>query len=200
MFGVHGFLILALGVHHLSSSTPKKKKMVVRNFQEKKPALVKSPPANQNISKKVVKRKVSPPKKPKKEKTEQLVKEMRKQIASIEEEKVLEPKKSIDLPKEVVLEKKEETFFYDPDYKEKLLLYLQESLILPEKGDVLVDLTLSKYGRVIRFEILSAESEKNAEHLKNNLPELYLPCFNDESRSYESVQYTVTFKSLDSSW
>lgn len=70
---------------------------------------------------------------------------------------------------------------------EKIILLLQETLQLPEFGEVKVFLSIDRSGRLQSLEVLKAESAKNAEFLKNRLPDLQFPCLN------EATSLTVVF-------
>ena len=64
---------------------------------------------------------------------------------------------------------------------ERLSAFLQEALQLPEFGEVKVELSVDARGKLTHFKILETKSEKNADFLKNRLPELQFPCFNESS-------------------
>ena len=57
---------------------------------------------------------------------------------------------------------------------------LQQTLELPEDGDVKVELTVLKSGDVEKFQILYAESDKNRYYLESALARLHLPQFSGE--------------------
>lgn len=64
---------------------------------------------------------------------------------------------------------------------ERLSAFLQETLQLPEFGEVKIELSVDARGKLTHFKILETKSEKNADFLKNRLPELQFPCFNKSS-------------------
>lgn len=130
-----------------------------------------------------------------------LVDQMVNQLAAFEEEAatpaLLSKSSSLIVPKDVpeVCSGEE----YKISYGEKIVGFLQNSLELPEFGEVKVDLELNGLGRIIRVEIIEAKSKKNGEFLKKRLLELDLPCFNDEKKSDAIHKFTITFKNLGAS-
>jgi len=68
--------------------------------------------------------------------------------------------------------------------------FLRDCLELPEFGEVKLRLTLDKSGRLLDLEILEAKSEKNAQFLKNRLPELEFPWLN------ENTTVTIVFRNV----
>lgn len=79
----------------------------------------------------------------------------------------------------------------EPTYAEYIVAFLQETLALPEYGEVKAKLSIDRFGKLISCEILEARSKKNAEFLKNQLQDLTFPCFN------ESKTFTITFRNVD---
>jgi hypothetical protein len=61
---------------------------------------------------------------------------------------------------------------------ETIASFLQETLTLPEFGEVRMFLSIDATGHLQSLEILTSKSEKNAAFLKNRLPELQFPCLN----------------------
>lgn len=84
-----------------------------------------------------------------------------------------------------------------PTYGEFLIGYFQENLDLPEHGEVKAKIEIDRFGQLIDVQILEAKSSKNAEFLKNRLPELSFPCLNDFD-IYETAQtFTITFRNAE---
>lgn len=79
----------------------------------------------------------------------------------------------------------------DPTYGELLIAYLQNELDLPEYGEVKVKIEIDRFGTLVDCEIVEAKSRKNAEFLKNRLPELAFPCLNDPQ------SFTITFRNVE---
>jgi len=70
-----------------------------------------------------------------------------------------------------------------------LIQTLKEHLILPERGAVKLKITFNSEGRAISTEIISSKSKKNADYLKNRLPELSFPCFNHCIEGETSLEF-----------
>ncbi len=66
---------------------------------------------------------------------------------------------------------------------------LQEWLILPEKGEVKLTITVQPNGKIANIKALSSESEKNLEYLKHVLEGVQLPVYDKN----EEITFTVTF-------
>jgi len=80
-----------------------------------------------------------------------------------------------------------------------LIEQLQTSLQLPEIGDVKIKIMLAAPGTISSIQILDAKSKKNAEWLKNQLPLLSLPCFNDFGIVDAILEFTITFRNVENS-
>ncbi len=78
-----------------------------------------------------------------------------------------------------------------------LVGYLQNTLDLPERGDVKLKMEIDRFGRLIDCEVLETRSEKNAEFLKNRLPELSFPCLNDFDILETAQTFTITFRNVE---
>ncbi len=76
----------------------------------------------------------------------------------------------------------------EPKDIEKVSVFLQETLQLPEFGEVKMELTLAKGGKFESLKILESKSQKNTDFLKNQLPSLTFPCLN------EAVLLTIVFR------
>jgi len=82
----------------------------------------------------------------------------------------------------------------DAHYGDLLIVYLQSMLSLPELGIVKVELEVDSQGNLVRCETIEAQSKKNSDFLKKQLPELKLPCFNGKPN--ETFVCTILFKNL----
>lgn len=85
----------------------------------------------------------------------------------------------------------------DPTYEETLAAYLQNSLDLPEIGEVVAKLEIDAQGMLKNCKIIQAKSKKNEEFLKKRLPELVFPCLNDSGNTNETLSLTITFKNVE---
>ncbi len=84
-----------------------------------------------------------------------------------------------------------------PSYEEYLVAYLQGALDLPERGDVKLRIEIDRFGRLSECEVLDSRNSKNAEFLKNRLPELTFPCFNDFGITDLTQTFTITFRNVE---
>lgn len=80
-----------------------------------------------------------------------------------------------------------------------LIGYLQQALDLPEVGEVKMRLEISKFGKLIRCEVLQSASDENAAFLKNRLPELLFPCLNEFGIFEPTHEFIVTFRNAQTS-
>jgi len=85
----------------------------------------------------------------------------------------------------------------DASYSEELIAFLQNALDLPEFGEVKVRLEIDRFGALRNCSILDSKSRKNAEFLKNRLPELTFPSFNDFSIVDITQSFTITFRNVE---
>lgn len=63
----------------------------------------------------------------------------------------------------------------DPTYGEYLTAFLQNTLELPEYGDVKIQIEIDDFGQLVDCQILEAKSKKNASFLQETLPSLHFP-------------------------
>jgi len=80
-------------------------------------------------------------------------------------------------------------------YVHLLAAHLQEKLELPEEGEVKIRLSLKSDGSFLSLQVLKAESVQNLNYLKNTLPALIFPCFNDCSSSERQQIFILCFRS-----
>lgn len=229
VWGFHFLVVFSLCILHLFEKEKPKTRMVVRTTAAPSFIASQSNAIRQNnskpstkrvVEKKMVKPVASAPKKHEakpilgevsakkgtdvgKVESSGLValQEMERQFASLEKAPASNiSSKSLSLPKSLQpLSKTEVCDLKDVEYREILVAFLGSSLDLPELGEVVVDLDIDSKGCLLRFAILDAKSKKNGEFLKKRLPELILPCFNDDNRSYAVRNFTITFKNAPSS-
>ncbi len=114
-----------------------------------------------------------------------LLKEIEQNLSSIETPVVKSKKVELEVP--VVELKEEVSHEEEASSTEQIAFFLQESLRLPEFGQVRMQLSIDRFGKLKTFEVLDAKSEKNAEFLKKQLPDLQFPCLN------ETVSLTIVF-------
>jgi hypothetical protein len=112
-------------------------------------------------------------------------------------EKKVTPKKELVIPQKMESKIDAKIEAQSADYGEFLVAYLQSTLDLPEMGEVKAKLQIDCFGKLLDFEILSAKSRKNGDFLKNRLPELTFPCFNDFGIKNSQVTLTITFRNVE---
>lgn len=213
----HFLLVFALIIHHLATSRSKPlRPMVVRTLQtaplikqmsalpEKPKVLPKNPDKPKPAAKKEEKPKPTlatpkPASKPTSKPApkpavsdEATLKEMAQALESLSTSKQTRPQLHIPSKREIKkapVETKEE-----PTYGEYLVAYLQSALDLPEFGEVRAKIEIDRFGKLIDCQILEAKSGKNAEFLKNQLPDLTFPCLNDFGIVDATHVFTITFR------
>lgn len=79
------------------------------------------------------------------------------------------------------------------DYQSKLIACLHETLHLPEHGEVKVELTLSSDGRLLRLQVLSAESKRNKTYLEDQLHHVTFPPISSGNSSTKEHSFTLSF-------
>lgn len=226
VFALHFLTIFALIVHHLATykALPKRPISVrTRPFlpttqmtasapiQQKtpaKPALSskpKSPPQQTPKPKPTVKSKPAVQNKPTpsivktKQDPDPILQEIAESLESITaKNEISHTKAALAIPSRV--EKKAEVVeesSIDATYSEELIAFLQNALDLPEYGEVRVRLEIDRFGSLRDCSILDSKSRKNAEFLKNQLPELAYPSFNDFSMADLTQTFTITFRNVE---
>ena len=80
------------------------------------------------------------------------------------------------------------------DIISSLVGYLQGYLHLPDIGEVQIQLTLYKNGKIETMKVIKAESEKNRKYLEEQLPKLSFPGINLDSVSSRSFLLTFCNK------
>lgn len=85
----------------------------------------------------------------------------------------------------------------DPTYGEFLIAFLQNTLDLPEHGEVRAKIEIDRFGKLIDCEILEAKSGKNAQFLKNELPLLNFPYLTDFGILDSTKTFSITFRNAD---
>lgn len=215
IFALHGLLLAALTIHHLASSSKSKatRPLTVRIHHS-----VPAPPLQQTTI--APKAKSSPAKKPAlaPPKKHQNLPVKRRAVKTVDAEQLLEIGRALATFETSVQKKKCASSLSLPRYLESSLEasveeisgnslaasygptlagILQQQLQLPERGDVRIRLVLEAPGKIRALEILDSKSTKNAQWLKNQLPLLELPCFNDFGICAERMDFTVTFRNVE---
>ena len=79
-------------------------------------------------------------------------------------------------------------------YQELLIEDLKSHLHLPEYGEVKLKIQLDGRGNILNVTPLLSQSKKNENYLKNTLPRLTFPWFNQYFSEEEQHEFTITFK------
>lgn len=204
---LHLFAIFMLFGHHLITKSKPIRPMIVKTHVERKveqpkvekPMVAVAKP--QAVAPKPVAKKAAPKPAPVAKKIAPPVKQdpVLKEIAQSFEALSSQTKKSrptLNLPSKIE-SKAQLAPESDPSYGEYLITYLQNALDLPEYGDVRVKLEIDRFGRLIDCQVLEAKSVKNAEFLKNRLPDLSFACLNDYGIMDATETFTVTFRNVE---
>lgn len=214
----HLLPLFVMTVEHLFSSFRKKPSAIfvkttflepVKEIPNKKALTAANPlPSKSNVasqikkpvsSKKVISKKSSSPPKKTSQKQERILQDISKSFDALSSPS---PRKkvAIELPKkQVYTPSKEERISFESfslGYKELLITFLEDALSLPEYGEVKAQITVSSFGKITDCKILNSRSEKNETFLKNQLPQLTLPCLN--SSQDESQTFIITFHNRES--
>lgn len=87
----------------------------------------------------------------------------------------------------------ETAYAEDPSYGEYLITFLQNTLELPEYGEVKIKIEIDSFGQLVDCQILESKNPKNASFLKESLPSLHFPI--PQLGPFESTKMLdITFK------
>ncbi len=190
---IHFFALFALLVQHLASPTKTPTKPIaIRTFQ---PIAAPPPPPKQKAAPKPIPQKAPAPKRKTTAKPTPKAPPIAKAPPILEKKAPPEIKLPTYLEKSPVAVIAAKADF--ASFGQSLATLLQETLQLPEIGEVEARIVLIHPGKIEEVEILHAKSAKNAEWLKNQLPRLELPCFNDFSISDAKLEFTITFRNVE---
>lgn len=147
------------------------------------------PPAPQ---KKVVRKTVAKPT-PKQDEAKRLLTQIEKSLDALETQKT-PPKIAFDTPKTIEKLQIDQIPDNKPSYSELLMASLQETLILPEIGEVKIKLTLKETGELLSLEVIHSSSEKNRLYLESELARQIFPPLNHK----KSESFILTFCNRES--
>lgn len=188
---VHLFFLL-FDFKAKKEASPPKKSLVVHTFTSRPPQKQKrTGPTKEIAHSKPVQKPKQPPPSQKKE----LLKQLKETLKPIEQDvgsSAEEPR--LTFPKTIQSLQIDQTESLEtPDYFLLLAHRLKEELELPEYGDVRLELTLHKSGKVLKVSMLQAVSEKNRKYLELNLLKMVFPPFGDEFKSEPMHTFILTF-------
>jgi len=217
-----GFFILfvhfSLIVYFFIDWTPtiKRKKQIqihVRSVISTPPIVVKpAPTTRKKIEKTIAKAKPKPvkntPLKKKnkpleknnwRHKSEALLQDIQKKLASVEYEKVELSNQIINSPdiiKTLNIDKKhspiEEFSENEMIYEEEVVTRLQVFLRLPERGDVHLELSLKRDGSLNELTIKNSGSSRNTIYIQKKIPEIIFPNFGDYFKGENQHTFNIT--------
>ena len=221
VWGLHGLILLSLLIHHLSIRSFKPSRPIaIRTITEKPPPAppqkkiqtAKPKPASAAAPKPAVQKQIAAKIESNKPKTAQPPKPVSKtknsspppQAGSLKEltaaldalESLQTPASSVsfDIPVAIAKETNKKTGSFQENYNAYLISYLQEYLDLPEYGAVKMELLIDAEGKLLDMSVISSENAKNSEFLKNRLPQLAFPCFNDFDIHEKTLTFTISFR------
>lgn len=210
VLGSHFFLLVCLLIHHFSSHRFKAARPIaVKVYSPPAPSIPPPPkkeahpaPAKAAAPKPAApktaptaKPKPSPSKENSPPKKDKIAQEIAKSLDVLKSESK-QSRQEIKVPSKLQADLPPSSIA-DPTYPEFLIAFLQTNLELPELGTVKVKLEIDRFGHLVDCEVLEAQSKKNAEALKNQLPTLAFPCLNDYGIREASETFTITFKNVE---
>lgn len=171
--------------------------------QEHKKTTASTPPEKKNSPKKNTakpkpqpsKKSKTPPPPPKNAKPQipnSLLKDLEKSFAELEKTTDIKPSRKKEALRPLEIDKKDQSLNAGTQ-EENLIGYLQQSLLLPDFGEVKIQLTLHRDGRVAKVVVLRSESEKNRTYLEKHLPLLHFPNFKEAHGNKEDTTFVLTF-------
>jgi hypothetical protein len=134
--------------------------------------------------------------------SQKLLQELEESIAKIDEkQEKIKTKKKLDTPTSVLslqidrLEdtKRGEETSAETEYQHALIHFLEQTLRLPDYGEVKMQLTLTVDGKVASLKVLLAESEKNKKYLEKNLPLMQFPSLMHSFSGDKERTFVLTF-------
>lgn len=81
---------------------------------------------------------------------------------------------------------------YEISYREELAGRLKLLLRLPEYGDVKINLTLDRTGKVSKVAIVTTDSAVNRKYIEETLPKLSFPPFGNHYASATEYTFSIT--------
>ncbi len=194
----HVLLIFSL----LLISKPKffsSKKILVKTYVEKKASpLIAQQTSPRKIIKKTPDQKPTQPFSHKKnsiKKKKLLLKKLEIFLGKKENIPFIPQSAQLIVPKEIllVLDSIEQFTENKVQYAEQVISILKNTLTLPNYGKVKIQIQIDKRGKAQLIKIIESESKKNSDYLKNNLPKIQMPCFNDFGLKNLSDTFIITF-------
>ena len=190
MLCAHGLLLIALlGNYWIDRPALRRRPIAVRTipYAPPKPVAAETSVHVKPAPKKVEKAAIKPKIAPKNPTSDAALKQIAKSLDALAVKPAPIVKQELAIPQmQLTLEHLPEEEVVAAS--EQIACFLQETLQLPDYGEVKAHLVINRFGRLETLEILEAKSAKNEQFLKNRLPELQFPCLN------ESASLTIVFR------
>jgi hypothetical protein len=221
VWGLHLVILLTLLIHHAAIRSFKPSRPIaIRTFAPQK-TIVQAPkkaasapkstsPQKTSAPKPAANKKTAPPAAPKTAKSknsatktiptkDRSLDDLAAALNAVDlsEKPTIAKRAGIDVPALIQVQQQNVRETSAPSYSEFLIAYLQESLDLPEYGEVKIKLTINREGNLLDSAVLASENPKNSEFLKNRLPELTFPCFNDFGVDEKNLTFTISFRNAE---
>jgi hypothetical protein len=209
VWGLHFLFLIALIVNHFWIwSDPPTRSIAVRTVlpvvetKISTPTVktISAPPPQKPPTKITAAKPASKPIKPpaKKKENQQILQNV---AAALTELETLKKKKEqispLIVPDKICIESKGQEPCLQQTYGQSLIAYLESNLDLPEYGKVKLELCIDRKGHLVKSQVLDSENNKNSEFLKNRLPELTFPCFNDFQITENTLTFTISFRNAE---
>lgn len=88
-----------------------------------------------------------------------------------------------------------ESLSFEATYQEMLVVFLENALTLPEKGDIKITLTVTRNGSVKNVVVKKALSTRNRTYVESTLPALLLPGFGENFKGEREKTFSITLTS-----
>lgn len=77
-------------------------------------------------------------------------------------------------------------------YQDVLINRLKDQLQMPEYGDVDIEITITRSGKILRYKILRDENKTNRQYIEKAIPSLQLPPFGKEFEGESQHTFIIT--------
>ena len=201
VIGVHATLFLSLMLFAPKKKVEKKPllvKTVVQPpkapvVQTKAPSKIRKAVNKKPPTKKPIRNAQPAPRKP--QIPAHLLSELQESIAKIDQSSHKEspkkkPKTSIAIPTLSIVSGSKED---QAAYANALVACLKRSLVLPEVGEVKIELLLQSSGSLKSFRVLSSKSQRNQRFLEAELSKIRYPSFMGSLKSEKEHPFVITF-------
>jgi len=189
----------SLKIHTVIKTPPPPllKEAIVQAKTVPKPVSV-SPPVKKKAPAPVPPKKVATTAKQTKKTTpvsQELQKQLQESIAKFSENSHKEcPKATLEVPKHITrLEMDAGVATEENAFAAALIECLQQTLKLPERGAVKVELTLKQDGTFVNLHVSDAQSQRNAFFLEEQLPMIHYPRFTGSLKQEKEHTFVISF-------